>query len=251
MTRQVVQRLGALSDRLRRGLLGRRESYVLARSDPRFRRVLPVAMSVDGYTSPVELSFLYHLALHAGRKGTVVEIGSYLGRSTVALAFGAADGGNAPIIAVDPYQGHPEWSDRPMEQIREEFLANLERTGIAPHVQPIRALSTDAARMWNGAPVVLLFLDGLHTHEAVVADVQAWRPLFASEPCVVFDDYLTYPGVRSAVRELMRTGVLSGSAVVAGKMIAFGSPSAIAAAPVAPGGRLLARIGDPILNRLT
>ena len=76
---------------MRAGLDAYRERVVLERSDPRFAAALERAAPVEGYTTPAELSLLYHLAVAADGPGRIVEIGSYLGRSTIVLASACAE----------------------------------------------------------------------------------------------------------------------------------------------------------------
>src|SRR5262249_39321792 len=59
----------------RRLIRERRQAIALRRADERFSRALEQASSIPGYTRPVELSLLYHLALLGQGPGEVVEIG--------------------------------------------------------------------------------------------------------------------------------------------------------------------------------
>lgn len=132
----------------------------------------------------------------AGVEGTVVEIGSYLGNSTIYLARAGAT-----VHAVDPHtedsmvqlSGDPSASER--------FLANLERFGVRDRVVYRRLPSVQAARSWTGGPIRLLYVDGMHTFDAVLADYESWQPHLANEHVVVFDDVL-WKEVERAVRLL-------------------------------------------------
>jgi hypothetical protein len=55
--------------------------------------------------------------------------------------------------------------------------------------------------------VDLLYVDGWHSYDAVIADGQAWLPHLSSRGVVVFDDYACYPEVRAAVEELADRGL--------------------------------------------
>jgi predicted O-methyltransferase YrrM len=209
-------------------------------------------MGIRGYTSPIELSFLYHATLALPGRGRIVEIGSYVGRSTVVLAAAAANGAQLPVVAVDPHTGDLTVGNN-REDTEAEFAANVQAAGVDSHVHGIRSTSVEAAAAWSGEAVDLLFIDGLHTREAVLADVHAWAPFISRGACVVFDDYLVYPAVREAISELRKNGMLPGTPVVVGKMIAFADRELMNRCPVPPGGRLLGRL--PVrsidsLNRL-
>src|SRR5262249_3224076 len=154
------------------------QAIALRRADERFSRALEQASSIPGYTRPVELSLLYHLALLGQGPGEVVEIGSYLGRSTVVLARAVADRRGGRVVAVDPHKG---WGGSPRETDG-EFLANVARAGVADHVELVKATSVEGARRWRGDPVRMLFIDATHSYEAVMEDVRAWAPFLAPSP---------------------------------------------------------------------
>jgi predicted O-methyltransferase YrrM len=224
-----------------------REEYALKRSDPAFGRALDSALEIDGFTSPVELSLLYHLAL-ATEAGAVVEVGSYLGRSTVVLARAAADRGRGPVVAVDPHQGELGVANTKPRDTKAEFLQNLERAGVGSHVRMMQMTAAEAASRWDGDGVGLLFVDGLHTREAVLEDTRGWVPFLMPDACVVFDDFLSSKGVRTAVRELRSDGSVRGSGLIVGKMAAFGPARLTRAVPAPPGARLLPRLGERPLD---
>jgi hypothetical protein len=158
--------------------------------------------------------------------GTIVEIGSFMGNSTIYLAMAAGETAGE-VHAVDPHtpasmrqtsiptgplgceaKREPEIErDAAGEQPQggleasEMFLGNLERFGVRERVVYHRASSVDAAESWNGERVRLLYVDGMHTYEAVRQDYMAWRPFLAEQHAVLFDDYL-WTEVQQAVDDL-------------------------------------------------
>ena len=153
---------------------------------------------------------LWQLARLA-RPGTIVEIGSFAGNSTIYLALAGGE-----VHAVDPHtpqsmaqipgtagSGTQESEQRPSHAMdpSELFLRNLERFGVRERVVYHRATSLKVAEAWSGERVRLLYVDGMHTYEAVQQDYQAWRPFLAEEHVVLFDDYL-WVEVQHAVDDL-------------------------------------------------
>ncbi len=65
----------------------------------------PLLDGVDGWLHPAEASVLHEAALRAyqGGPALVVEIGSWQGRSTIALASAARAAHQGPVIAIDPH----------------------------------------------------------------------------------------------------------------------------------------------------
>ena len=110
---------------LRAALDAYREQIVLGNAEPRFRAALERAGPVEGFTTPGELSLLYHLAVAADGPGRIVEIGSYLGRSTIVLAAAVADTNREPVVAIDPHTAALMIEGLPPRDTRNEFLANL------------------------------------------------------------------------------------------------------------------------------
>jgi predicted O-methyltransferase YrrM len=143
--------------------------------------------------------------------GTIVEIGSYEGNSTVYLAMAGGE-----VHAVDPHTPRSmkqlagvfgASADKPEQGLAatvdpsESFLRNLDKFGVREQVIYHRASSVEVARAWAGEPVRLLYVDGMHTYDAVQQDYEAWRPLLAEEHVVLFDDYL-WAEVQHAVDDL-------------------------------------------------
>jgi predicted O-methyltransferase YrrM len=125
--------------------------------------------------------FLYELSKGAGERGAVVEIGTYIGRSTIALAFAQKEKGGRPIQTIDIAR-HPQ-----LDQ-------NLREAGVDEFVDVTVRPSTDAARDWS-EPIELLWIDADHSRVGLRADIKAWRDHVIEGGQVAFHDY---PGVDSS-----------------------------------------------------
>jgi predicted O-methyltransferase YrrM len=146
---------------------------------------------VGGWLSDEEATALYELARRARGRGCIVEIGSYMGRSTICLALGSRAGAGAPVYAIDPHRGPS----------LEDFLRNIERAGVADAVTPIRAASHEAHRSFAGGPVEVLFIDGNHTYPMVKRDVLEWVPRLVEGGFLAMHDTTNYPGSRAVAGE--------------------------------------------------
>lgn len=138
---------------------------------------------------------LWELASIRGQ-GTIVEIGSYLGNSTVYLARAGGE-----VHAVDPHSLTSMSQVPAKEDISAQFLHNIERFAVSRSIVYHRLTSVEASLQWNSGTIRLLFIDGLHTHEAVLTDYYAWQKFLAPDHVVLFDDFL-WPEVEQAIREL-------------------------------------------------
>jgi predicted O-methyltransferase YrrM len=159
---------------------------------------------IEGWSYRQDLALLYLLAQHVPGEGVILEIGSYKGRSTIALAYGARHGGHDLVHTVDPHTGDRqalEWTG--VEEIRseEDFRRNLREAGVEETVVAYTMTSNELARRWPGQRIRILFIDGWHSYEAVTDDIRNWVPLVTPTGVVVVDDYYNYDEVRAATAD--------------------------------------------------
>src|SRR5262249_3991502 len=134
-------------------------------------QVLAVIMSVDGGISAEEAFLLFEEAQKL-RDGCIVEIGSYRGRSTAALALGTRAAYGVPVYAIEPHEefrgilGGAFGADE-----RACFMRNMLALDLTDIVHLVN-LSSEfvTAGAWPH-PVGLLWVDGDHRYAAVKRDI--------------------------------------------------------------------------------
>ncbi len=146
------------------------------------------------------------MAACAPARGTILEIGSYKGKSTVGLASIAQRYGLGPVVSVDPHSG-PSVTDPdvgPKGSSWDDFRASLRAAGVEAGVEAHRAYSRDLARGWN-RPIRFLWIDGDHTYRGAKEDIDLFRPHLVSGAIVALHDVLhTFEGpVRVFAEELL------------------------------------------------
>lgn len=157
--------------------------------------------SVRGWLTLREGALLYNLAKGCPKNNSIVEIGSWEGKSTVYLSNGSKDGHGAHIFAVDPHTG-------PEQRVHDEiwtydvFMKNIAEGGAGELVTPIVKFSEDAAKDFN-KPVGLIFIDGGHAYEAVKTDFESWYPKITEGGVIAFHDSLKYDGPRRLLSEII------------------------------------------------
>lgn len=159
-------------------------------------RALDASAEIAGWLTRAEAGLLYDAAAAVPAGRAVVEIGSFAGKSTVALALGARSGAGARVHAVDPHTGSAETSAvTGFLDTFGLFKANLERHGAAAQVDVVRDFSVSAAARFD-RPVAFLFIDGAHGYRAVRADFEGWFPRVVEGGFVAFHDswLLPFPG---------------------------------------------------------
>ena len=160
---------------------------VLLKIDYRFARIWPSVDGVRGWLFQDEAYLLFKAAQMCQSSSSIVEIGSYEGRSTAAIANGAKF--NVKIFAIDPHTGDKtEVESGQKIDTFEAFLNNMKNY---PQVIPIRQLSVNAVDVVKEKTqnIGLLFIDGWHSEEAVSEDIKSWTPLLAPQATVIFDDW--------------------------------------------------------------
>ena len=103
----------------------------------------------------------------------MIEVHSWKGKSTIALALGAVKVHQEKIYAIDPHKVLPE--EKYFEDTEAEFFTNIKQAGIDGQVAPLIMTSEEAARGWN-KPVRLLWIDGAHRYESTKLDFALWEP---------------------------------------------------------------------------
>jgi hypothetical protein len=174
------------------------------------RHLRPV-MITRGLISRAEAQLLYGLARDV-TAGVIVEVGSYRGRSTTALALGSRAGSGVPVYAVEPhdsFQDH-EGSPRFGPSDRAAFYRTMLRTRGFRLVHLVNLSSEEVAPGWT-RPVGLLWIDGDHSAAAVRRDLAAWRPHLLPGAPVVFDD---------AVEPSSGPGQVIAEEIAAGRLVA-------------------------------
>jgi predicted O-methyltransferase YrrM len=167
-----------------------------------------LARGVNGWLTRAEARLLYETARALSAGSTVVEIGSFFGRSTVCLARGSQDGTGAVVHAIDPQLGsqkhtHLLGCDDPSPWL----LANLARAGVEKVVSVHKLTSAQAAAVVPG-PIDLLFIDGSHEQESVQTDFALWFPKLRVGGSVLFHDSWHMSGVRRATADLLGRATL-------------------------------------------
>ena len=142
--------------------------------------------SVKGFLEHNEGICLYNHALSSSKKGPILEIGSYCGKSTIYLATAAKEY-NCSVYSVDHHTGSEEnqvgWEYHDIELFDEEtgkinsfpeFMRNLRKANLLDTVIPIVSDSSLVSRDWK-IPLSMVFIDGGHTMEAAFNDFNNWK----------------------------------------------------------------------------
>ncbi len=167
--------------------------------------------TIEGWLDDDEADLLISVAARALNlltPKTIVEIGSYCGRSTVVLGTVSQTlSPGSKVIAIDPHDGRVGATDQEIidgPATLETFKRNIANAGLEDVVKIIQKYSHEVA--WD-EPVCLLFIDGLHDYTSVARDFRHFEKWVVPHGSVAFHDYADYyPGVQAFVDEILRTG---------------------------------------------
>ncbi len=163
---------------------------------------------VQGLLMPRDLQVLCYHAARLPQKSRILEIGSFMGLSALAMAKALYFNQNyaTRIYCVDTWEGSIEHQS--MEVINkgelfDNFKRNVGESGLATYIIPIRKDSVAASGDFQDASLDLLFIDGDHTYNGVLGDLTAWHPKLKPGGLFLGHDY-GYPDVINAVRDFIR-----------------------------------------------
>jgi len=130
-----------------------------------------------------------------------VEVGAFLGRSAVFMAVEIINSGkNIKFDCIDHWEGSEEHNDNDkvnLETLYEDFLENIKPVKGA--VNPVRANSVEASRLYKPNSLDFIFIDASHDEESVKEDLAFWMPRMKDNGVIAGDD-INNEGVANAVR---------------------------------------------------
>jgi hypothetical protein len=147
--------------------------------------------SIEGWLSPHEALGLLYLARRLPPNATVVEIGSWKGKSTYCIARGLRSG---TIHAIDPFDASGEAESKAIyskkrgaQPLVEQFRENLRSRGVLDKVAVHPGYSQEFAGRFPA--IDLLFIDGDHSREGCAFDFDTFSPALKPGGYLAFHDF--------------------------------------------------------------
>lgn len=179
------------------GLVNLRGQYqFVRRKGLKYRSIFPYE-AIPGWLSEDEAITLYELARELPANApVVVEIGSWLGKSSLVLSKGLRGKERPTLYCIDPFNGDADATDKALYSqelgtmngsLKDSFLANMKQHGVLDVVHPLVGYSFEFADDFK-EQIDLLFIDGNHAFEAVLKDYEQWSPLLRPGGMIAFHD---------------------------------------------------------------
>ncbi|OHV62393.1 hypothetical protein LCM4577_12745 [Mesorhizobium sp. LCM 4577] len=121
------------------------------------------------------------------RPRAYVDLGVHFGASLIAAATAAqAFDVKTELWGVDTWEGDSHAGRYEGDKIYDDLLSFLDRSFSGVHL--IRSTFDNARADFDGRPIDLLHIDGLHTYEAVKHDYENWLPAMSDRGVIMFHD---------------------------------------------------------------
>lgn len=176
----------------------------------KFDDIWPAIDGVKGYLVPGQERWLYDAVRNLPKDAVIVEIGSYMGRSTTAMGF-ACSGTERHIYAIDTFAGNDSDFIKGKNNVDWDggdylstFKNNLLKNDLLQYVTPMQGTSSAISESWNKS-IDFLFVDGSHEYEDVVSDFEKFFPWLKPGGLIAFHDVQPeWKGPSRAWNEIIR-----------------------------------------------
>jgi len=154
---------------------------------------------IEGFMVPGQEEYLFNKVRSLPENAVIVEIGSFKGRSTVAMGY-ACVGTQRRIYCIDTWDGND--ADFPDRNFFDIWQHNLQANHLLEYVTPLQGYSqnilTDWEKLTDGASIDFIFIDGSHQYLDVLSDFKLSFPLVKDNGWIAFHDVIhTWPGSES------------------------------------------------------
>jgi predicted O-methyltransferase YrrM len=151
--------------------------------------------------SEIKRNLKNHVSL--SEKHTVLEIGSYEGISSCFFSDFLLSHAESTLDCVDPFLPEDPMTPNVSEATYRTFLANIEQSSNAEKVTHHKMMSNEYLAA-NKKMYDIVYLDGSHLYEDVLADLEGVFPFVVPGGIVWCDDYRSYDSVFNAITEFCK-----------------------------------------------
>ena len=171
---------------------------------------------VRGFLTAGDVAYLFNLAAGLPSGARYLEVGSWLGLSSIVVANGLLANMNlqARIYCVDTWRGSAEHQGMPevaLDDLHSQCVRNIKDAQVDCFIELIRGESGEVARTWRDEPLDLVFIDGDHSFTGCMRDLRSWHRLLKPSGRLLGHDATPGGDVEAAVRQFCRERALRAS----------------------------------------
>lgn len=172
----------------------------------RYNTVRFAVESIAGLLVTGQEEFLFNKVKNLPNDAIILEIGSYKGRSTVAMGY-ACKGTRRKIYSVDTWEGNE--TDFDERNFFEIWQNNVKRNGLSQYIFPLKGRSNEILSQWdnfaNGVAIDFVFIDGSHQYLDVLKDFEMSYVLIKKGGRMAFHDVVdTWPGPQHVWHDIVK-----------------------------------------------
>lgn len=161
--------------------------------------IITSVIPIEGWLGEEEIELLYNIVASLKNKASIVEIGSWCGRSLSLITLTARNSGNTnKIFSIDPFVTSKNESNGKYQV----FKKNLEDRNIWNQITHIKEKSQIAGINFN-EDIEFIFIDGFHKYESVKKDFELFSPHIIRDGYLAIHDVGIYYGPTKIVQEIL------------------------------------------------
>jgi predicted O-methyltransferase YrrM len=162
-------------------------------TQPTFEEVIKQTENMNALLGEEDKAILYNYAVLVPENGVIVDIGTCAGGSSLIMAL--ASDPSVKITTIDP---NPN----------DNFKRDRKEWGLEDRVTYLKQTSEDVATEWDGTPIDLLFIDGIHSYWGVKVDLEGLGKFVKKGGIIIAHDHKLYPGIEDAMEEAVKNGFI-------------------------------------------
>ncbi len=165
-----------------------RNGYAIFKRD-RYMSIALKVEAIEGHLMPGQERYLFEKVESLPHDAVIVEIGSYKGRSTVAMAYACKDT-KRKIYCIDTWRGND--TDFKADDFYNDWLNNIQSNGLGQYVTPLRGNSKEVIEILRDEAIRVdfAFIDGSHQFIDVLNDFESLYPLMKDQGQIAFHDVI-------------------------------------------------------------
>ena len=135
-----------------------------------------------------------YLQKFVGKRLNIMEIGAYKGDATCWFLNNLCKNHNSIVVAIDTWEGSPEYGDSDFSIVEKEFDENIKKTGRGNQVIKMKMTSKDGLIKLKQKGTVnyifdIIYIDASHEAKDVLTDAILSWDLLDTGGIIIFDDY--------------------------------------------------------------